>query len=173
VDRHILVRTRTNLGHQQINNATGHAIYKMPHSGTETPWHQDLAYLGHFASNIRSLHFWIPLQDTDTNAGALRFVGGSHKWPLLTHVSAYEGNSHVLTVKEVSALQSPLDVPVRMGSMCVHTPLTLHSAGVNTTNRIRKAWIIHFGDKPLWYKHLLKCSDLISSSWPFRHRASS
>ena len=138
-----------------------HAIYKMPFSATETPWHQDLAYLGEFASRIRSLHFWIPLQDTDATAGALRFVAGSHSWPLLTHVSAYEGNLHVLTIKDASGLQ-PVAVPVRRGGVCIHTPLTLHSAGVNDTSRIRKAWIVHFGDKPLWYKHLLKCGDVVA-----------
>jgi len=149
-----------------------HAIYKMPRSGTETPWHQDLAYLGQFAANIRSLHFWIPLQDTSIESGALRFVPGSHKGPLLSHVKAYERNPHVLEAGARRDATRVVDVPLRRGDVTIHTSVTLHASGPNNTDHIRKAWIIHFGDRSATYKHVTKLHNVIrvgvSSIFPRR-----
>jgi len=136
-----------------------HAIYKMPRGSTITPWHQDQAYLGKVPS-VRSLHFWIPLQDTNSVSGCLRFVPGSHKNALLPHASAYVGNPHVLSVN-LDAIRA-VDVPLHKGDVSIHTSLTLHSAGANRSDAIRKAWIIHFGDKPRWFKHLMKARDLLA-----------
>lgn len=137
-----------------------HAIYKMPRSGTRTPWHQDLAYLGQFAAAIRSLHFWIPLQDTNIENGALCFVAGSHRWPLLGHVPAYATNPHVLTTVATEHLDGQY-VALACGDVSIHTSLTLHASGPNQTDGIRKAWIIHFGDTPAWRKHVMKITDRV------------
>jgi ectoine hydroxylase-related dioxygenase (phytanoyl-CoA dioxygenase family) len=135
-----------------------HAIYKMPRSGAATPWHQDQAYLGKSAG-IQSVHFWIPLQDTDATNGCLRFVPHSHEAELQPHVSAYAANPHVLrTCSDYSG--RAVAVPLRKGDMSIHTNLTIHSSGANESNTVRKAWIIHFGDRPLWYKRMLQLKDL-------------
>ena len=134
-----------------------HAIYKMPRTGRDIPWHQDQAYLGH-TSVIRSLHFWIPMQDTDTASGSLRFVPGSHRKTLLPHVRAFEANGHVLRADGVEELEY-IDVPLRKGDVSVHTNLTVHSSGPNVTDGIRKAWIIHFGDHSIWRKLLIQFSE--------------
>lgn len=141
-----------------------HAIYKMPRSETHTPWHQDLAYLGEFAHGIRSLHFWIPLQDTTVEGGALMFVPGSHRWPLLEHVPAYERNPHVLMAAS-NGFPTGCCVPLEYGDASIHTHLTLHAAGPNRTDGIRKAWIVHFGDVPVWHKHVLKFRDRVRRHW--------
>ena len=138
-----------------------HAIYKMPWSDTETPWHQDLAYLGRFAGTIRSLHFWIPLQDTSVEGGALRFVPGSHRWALLDHGRAYERNPHVLRAMRSPDVRSAEAVPLRRGDVSIHTSRTLHASGPNRTDGPRKAWIIHFGDTSVVSKHLMKLRDLM------------
>jgi hypothetical protein len=136
-----------------------HAIYKMPRSGTDVPWHQDQSYLGS-SVRIRSLHFWIPLQDVGLDAGCLRFVPGSHK-RALPHRRAYEQNPHVLSVA-CEAVNGSIQVPLRRGDISIHTSLTLHSSGPNDTDAIRKAWIIHYGDRPRWYKHLMKLRGFVS-----------
>jgi ectoine hydroxylase-related dioxygenase (phytanoyl-CoA dioxygenase family) len=137
-----------------------HAIYKMPRSAV-IPWHQDQAYLGR-SGRIRSLHFWIPFQDTDARRGALRFVPGSHKSALLPHTSAYDGNPHVLTAP-VPAHETSVELPLRQGDVSIHTNLTLHSSGPNHSDTVRKAWIIHFGNRPNWYKHLMQVVGYFSS----------
>lgn len=130
-----------------------HAIYKMPFNQTVTPWHQDQAYLG-AGIDIPSLHFWIPFQDTNDFNGAMRFIAGSHN-SLLEHVPACENTPHVLRVREL--LKKNISYSDMLtGSVSIHRNLTLHSAGENHSAAIRKAWIIHFGTKPIWFKHLLK-----------------
>ena len=134
-----------------------HAIYKMPRSGAGTPWHQDQAYLGR-SVRIRAVHFWIPLQETDTTNGCMRFVAGSHQAELEPHISAYAGNPHVLkTGADYGAVA--VDFPLRKGDVGIHTNLTLHSSGPNESNDIRKAWIIHFGDRSIWYKRMMQLRD--------------
>lgn len=130
-----------------------HAIFKMPNSTTITPWHQDQAYLGDDVI-IPSLHFWIPFQDTDANNGAMQFIKGSHH-KLLKHRLAYQHNSHVLTAVDYSE-NNCVSMDIKRGDVSVHTNFTLHSATANHSELPRKAWIIHFGEKPEIYKRVAK-----------------
>jgi ectoine hydroxylase-related dioxygenase (phytanoyl-CoA dioxygenase family) len=125
----------TELLGRRVHYLFDHAIYKMPRSGAGTPWHQDQAYLGPSVP-IQSVHFWIPLQETDTSNGCLRFVRSRHPAGLQPHIRAYAANPHVL----------------RAAGDYAH----VHSSGVNESNHIRKAWIIHFGDKSIWYKRMMQ-----------------
>ena len=50
-----------------------HAIYKLPYSDHETPWHQDQAYMGHPVS-FNTVHFWVPLQDVTERNGCMQFA---------------------------------------------------------------------------------------------------
>lgn len=129
-----------------------HAIYKMPGSQTITPWHQDQAYLGE--NFIPSIHFWIPFQNTDINNGAMRFVKNSHL-KLIPHEIAYVQNPHILQAKTIPTNEI-YTMNINKGDASLHTNLTLHSTTANNGNHIRKAWIIHFGQKHQWCKHWLK-----------------
>ncbi len=134
-----------------------HAIYKMPRSGAGTPWHQDQAYLGRTVQ-IQSVHFWIPLQETGTTNGCLRFVRGDDVAALQPHRRAHAANPHVLrTVLDYTQLA--VDVPLRKGDVSIHTNLTVHASRANESDAIRKAWIIHFGDKSLWYKRFMQLKE--------------
>lgn len=135
-----------------------HAIFKMPKSTTITPWHQDQAYLGDDVL-IPSLHFWIPFQDTDANNGTMQFIKeGPPK--LLSHTLAYQHNSHVLRVADDFEKNS-VNMNIHRGDVSVHTNFTLHSATANNSELPRKAWIIHFGQKPELYKKFLKAKNTI------------
>lgn len=130
-----------------------HAIFKMPNSSIVTHWHQDQAYLSEKII-IPSLHFWIPFQDTYAGNGAMQFVEGSHN-NFFPHTLAYPGKSHILKV--VNAPDAKIHcMGINRGDVSLHTNLTLHSAGVNKSEQTRKAWIIHFGQKPAWYKRILQ-----------------
>jgi hypothetical protein len=141
-----------------------HAIYKRPSSETSVHWHQDQAYLGPTLS-IRSLHFWIPFQDVDRDSGCLRFVPGSHSGVVWPHSPAYEAHPHILRA-DIAEPADVVDQPLGLGDIGVHTNFTLHGSGPNRTSRVRKAWIIHFGDRPRWFKHLLRAGARISSRTP-------
>lgn len=130
-----------------------HAIFKMPNSSTVTPWHQDQAYLGDDMI-IPSLHFWIPFQNTDINNGAMQFVKGSH-YELLEHKLAYQNNEHILTVVNTPE-NNIVNMVINRGDVSLHTNLTLHSSTANNSDLPRKAWILHFGRKPEFYKQLFK-----------------
>jgi ectoine hydroxylase-related dioxygenase (phytanoyl-CoA dioxygenase family) len=105
------------------------------------------------------VHFWIPFQHTDAANGCLRFVPGSHRAALLPHVGAYATNPHVLKTDYSGTVCR--EVPLRLGDVSIHTSLTLHASAPNHSNAVRKAWIIHFGDKPMWFKRLMQAREVI------------
>lgn len=122
-----------------------HAIYKAPHSDAPTPWHQDQAYNGH-RRVLRTLHFWIPLQEVSPENGCMHFVPGSHRSGLVAHVR--RENGHLLEVERGEWPQDWREVvacPLAVGGVTIHTPLTLHYTSPNRSSGMRRAWILHFG----------------------------
>jgi hypothetical protein len=128
-----------------------HAIYKPPHNNASTAWHQDEAYSAQ-AIPLRSVHFWIPLQEATVENGCMWFIPGSNHGGVLPH--------HVAAHRTVGPNQTPAgatittnDVdrtkavacPLPVGSATVHHPLTLHYTGPNQSDDYRRVWILHFG----------------------------
>lgn len=129
------------LGGRTARYTFDHAIYKAPQNETPTPWHQDQAYNGH-RKVLKTLHFWIPLQDASVDNGCMHFVPGSHRAGVLDH-SRRDGKA-VLEVEEATWPQD-IACPIPAGGATIHTPLTLHYTGPNRSDDVRRAWIIHFG----------------------------
>ncbi len=77
--------------------AFDHAIYKEPHTGSVL-WHQDQAYKTTIP-HMRSIHFWIPLQNVNLQNGCMQFISKSHLGPCLPHRRA--ANSHSLFLESV------------------------------------------------------------------------
>ena len=121
-----------------------HALRKAPLDGPLTPWHQDVAFRDP-SIEYRELSFWMALQPTTMENGCMRFIPGSHKGGLLEH-RPFQNNPkiHVLeccgSFDEDSAEYVPLDT----GDMTIHTGLTLHGAGPNTSNGYRAGYVIIF-----------------------------
>lgn len=145
---------------RQAHYLFDHAIYKRACSNTGVHWHQDQAYLG-TTIPIRSVHFWIPFQDVDEASGCLQFVAARPSDRLEPHQSAYEAHPHILRAQIPEPAHVVLQ-PLKRGDISVHTNFTMHSSGPNQTNRTRKAWIIHFGDRPRWLKHFLRAGARLS-----------
>jgi len=128
-----------------------HAIYKPPHNNAATAWHQDEAYSAR-AIPLRSVHFWIPLQEATVDNGCMWFIPGSnHGGVLAHHVAAHRtaGPNQApagttITTNEVDPTKA-VACPLSIGSATVHHPLTLHYAGANQTDNYRRVWILHFG----------------------------
>jgi hypothetical protein len=128
-----------------------HAIYKPPHNNASTAWHQDEAYSAR-AIPLRSVHFWIPLQEATVENGCMWFIPGSHQAGVLPH--------HVAAVRTAGPNQAPAGTtiatkhldptkavacPLPVGGATLHHPLTLHYTGANQSDHYRRVWILHFG----------------------------
>jgi len=123
-----------------------HAIYKYPGAGSGIGWHQDQAYQRKDLC-MRSIHFWIPLQDSSELNGGLEFSPGSHKYSLLTHLKT--ANAKTLEVITDDDLEV-FSCHIPRGGLSIHLPYTLHRSTENNTSNVRKAWILHFSQYGKW-----------------------
>jgi hypothetical protein len=121
-----------------------HAIYKTPNNQTATAWHQDEAYNVE-PMPLRSVHFWIPLQEATVENGCMWFIPKSHQGGRLVHgITNRRGAGGTMAVESLDS-SSAVACPIPVGSATVHQPLTLHYTGPNQTDAYRRAWILHFG----------------------------
>jgi hypothetical protein len=128
-----------------------HAIYKLPRNNASTAWHQDEAYSAR-AIPLRSVHFWIPLQEATPDNGCMWFIPGSNLGSVRAHHVAavrttstdYKPAGATITTNDVDPTKA-VACPLQVGSATAHHPLTLHYTGANQTDDYRRAWILHFG----------------------------
>jgi hypothetical protein len=134
------------------------AIYKPSGGLSETPWHQDEAVFQ--LSGIRKprwiVYFWIALDDVDADCGAIRFLPGSHRGPLLPHTWRNGDSSSSLVVVGTIDEKEAVTIPLRAGDATVHHLRTMHRSGINLSDRCRKAWILGVGKPkyPRWVRRL-------------------
>jgi hypothetical protein len=128
-----------------------HAIYKLPRNNASTAWHQDEAYSAR-AIPLRSVHFWIPLQEATIDNGCMWFIPGSNRTGVLPHhVSAVRTSGPNNEPAGATIMTNDVDptkavaCPLPIGSATAHHPLTLHYTGANQTDDYRRVWILHFG----------------------------
>jgi ectoine hydroxylase-related dioxygenase (phytanoyl-CoA dioxygenase family) len=127
-----------------VGLAYDHAIAKQPRADAVTPWHQDQIYTGH-RTPLRTVHFWIPLQDVDEDNGCMHFIAGSHLAGLCEHAPLRNASGGITFEATGVDLDRAHAVPLAAGGLTVHTPLTLHYTGPNRSAGVRRAWILHFG----------------------------
>jgi hypothetical protein len=126
-----------------------HAMYKPTGPSKATPWHQDAAYMPHRSFSFRRIAWWLPLQDATVESGCMQFLPGSHRGPLLPHIRAENGHTLLCEPDGTGTVAAPIGV----GGATLHAPMTLHYTGPNTSQEMRRAWIVHFGVRELiWRK---------------------
>lgn len=118
------------------------AILKPPHTDVRTAWHTDLAYKRHPDSCPESVNFWVAMQDTDVDMGAMRFIPGSHQEEI-EHDRLSGPQGSVLEAVGVDQSRA-VPAPLPKGGFTVHGLRTLHGSNGNTTDRPRLGWVIHF-----------------------------
>jgi len=126
-------------------NILEHAIMKPAGNGAATPWHQDDAFSRRGSGFLEALSIWMPLQDVTVGSGCMRYIRASNLGPLYPHRSP--GNDpriHGLEVTAPPNMKDCVDVPLPAGAGVVHHSRTIHSAGVNTSNHPRRAYILGF-----------------------------
>ena len=127
----------------------GHLIFKTPNSGAATPWHQDEAYWA-VDKSYHALGAWMPLDDVFVANGCMWFLPGSHRQEVLRH--RHGGNDpsvHILELDEPVDTGAGVPVPLKAGGMTFHHCRTLHYAGPNLTDGIRRAWANEFQTAPV------------------------
>jgi ectoine hydroxylase-related dioxygenase (phytanoyl-CoA dioxygenase family) len=112
------------------------AVYKQPHSAEPVLWHQDNGYT--YVEPQAYLTCWIALTDATLENGCVTVMPGVHRTGTLAHRNTPIG--YECWGDEANAVQ----VPVRAGSIVVFTSLTPHYTARNTTDAVRKAYIVQY-----------------------------
>lgn len=114
------------------------SIYKPPHSPAKTEWHTDLGYKRYPDTAPDSVNFWIALQDTTSDMGAMRYIPGSQQ-----RVVEHDRQGHVIIARDVPE-DDAVTCPLPKGGFTIHALRTIHGSNGNSTDHPRGSWIIHF-----------------------------
>ena len=112
------------------------AVYKQPHSAEPVLWHQDNGYT--YVEPQEYLTCWIAITDATVDNGCVSVVPGAHRDGTLEHRSTPIGEECW------GDWDLAVDVPVVAGDVVVFSSLTPHATRRNTTDRVRKAYIVQY-----------------------------
>ncbi|MEE3331626.1 MAG: phytanoyl-CoA dioxygenase family protein [Myxococcota bacterium] len=112
------------------------AVYKKPDTSVSFPWHQDNGYT--FIDPQQYLTCWIALSDATLDNGCPHVMPGLHKKGTLAH-GVTELGFECLSEDVVG-----VPAEVRAGGIVVFSSLTPHRTGPNSTDGIRKSYIVQY-----------------------------
>ena len=121
-----------------VNVYWDQAVYKKPEKPRRFPWHQDNGYA--YVEPQQYLTCWIPLTDATRDNGCPQVARGLHRHGTLQH-------SYVEPLGYECFSQPPSEVMIAeapVGSAVVFSSLTPHLTGPNTTDAVRKAYILQY-----------------------------
>jgi phytanoyl-CoA hydroxylase len=113
------------------------AVYKKPEKPRRFPWHQDNGYT--FVEPQAYLTIWIALTDATRDNGCPQVAPGLHRLGTLRHTYV-----EPLGFECLSEFADPALAEVRAGGAVVFSSLTPHLTGPNTTEAVRKAYILQY-----------------------------
>jgi hypothetical protein len=90
---------------------------------------------------------WLPLHDVSVERGAMQFIPGSHKGPLLQHVHVGDPIGNLLVADGVDSTAA-VACPLPAGGATFHHHRTLHFTAANTTDQARLAFPMEFQVRP-------------------------
>jgi len=114
--------------------------------GGVVAWHQDYSYWTR-TQPMAHLTCWIALDDSTAENGCLRYVPGSHRWPLLPMpalVGDMDGLRAVLNDEQVEQFNNEVLVEVKAGECAFHHPLLVHGSKENRSERSRRAAVMNY-----------------------------
>ena len=120
-----------------VNLYWDQAVYKKPEKPRRFPWHQDNGYV--YVEPQQYLTCWVPLTDATPANGCPQVARGMHLRGTLRH--------RYVDPLGFECFSDPDDVgvaEVRAGGAVVFSSLTPHLTGPNTTDAVRKAYILQY-----------------------------
>ncbi len=113
------------------------AVYKKPEKPRRVPWHQDNGYV--YVEPQAYLTVWVALTDATLENGCPTLAPGRHLLGTLAHWYVDPLGHECLTdVPDAIAVEVPA------GGAVVFSSLTPHLTGPNTSDAVRKAWILQY-----------------------------
>jgi ectoine hydroxylase-related dioxygenase (phytanoyl-CoA dioxygenase family) len=112
------------------------AVYKQPHGTEPVLWHQDNGYT--YVEPQAYLTCWVALTDATLENGCVWVLPGVHRGGTVAHRDTPIG---------FQCCEDPdgaVAVPVKAGSIVVFSSLTPHATDRNTTDAVRKAYILQY-----------------------------
>lgn len=113
------------------------AVYKKPEKPRRFPWHQDNGYT--YVEPQHYLTCWLAVNDATTENGCPWVVPGVHRQGTLAHSFV-----EPLGFECFADHPDKMPIPVRAGAAVVFSSLTPHLTGPNTTQEVRKAYILQY-----------------------------
>lgn len=120
-----------------VNLYWDQAVYKKPEKPRRFPWHQDNGYA--FVEPQQYLTVWLALTDATRDNGCPLVAPGFHRLGTLAH--------EYVDPLGWECLQDPMGAvaaEVPAGGAVVFSSLTPHLTGPNTTDAVRKAYILQY-----------------------------
>lgn len=128
-----------------------HALFKEPHTGAKTPWHQDTPYWPH-QQKMHQLTIWVALRDTTIHNGCMSFIPGTQKMLDIEPVNLADPQDLYAVAPQTKGLK-PVTCELKAGSATVHNGMTFHYAGPNRSDGMREAIaIIYMPDGTTYQK---------------------
>jgi ectoine hydroxylase-related dioxygenase (phytanoyl-CoA dioxygenase family) len=112
-------------------------VYKKPDKPRRFPWHQDNGYT--FVEPQQYLTVWLSLSDATVDAGCPWVVPGLHRGGTLEHDYV-----EPLGFQCFADHPDAVPAPVGRGGAVVFSSLTPHLTGPNTTDAVRKTYILQY-----------------------------
>lgn len=117
------------------------ALYK-PQYAHPTAWHLDNPYWSFFSRHAMTM--WVAIGDASLANGCMWYLPGSHRTATLKNVPIGDDFAGLFKLYPEWMRIEPIPVPCRAGSVVFHNGLIAHAAGVNMTNRPRRAFAVAF-----------------------------
>jgi phytanoyl-CoA hydroxylase len=129
-----------------VNMYWDQAVYKKPEKPRRFPWHQDNGYA--YVEPQQYLTCWVALTDATVENGCPWVVPGLHRMGTIRH--------RYVDPLGWECFEDPEEArqaPVSAGGVVVFSSLTPHLTGPNTTDQVRKAYILQYvpSDACLWW----------------------
>lgn len=116
------------------------ALFKEPHTGAKTPWHQDTPYWPHEPKR-EQLTIWIALSDATLHNGCMSFLPGTHRLLDIEPVNLAAPQDLHAVAPQTKGIK-PVTCELKAGSCTFHNGMTFHYAGPNRSAGMREAFAI-------------------------------
>lgn len=112
---------------------------KMPHTSTETSWHQDIRYWNFENDNLVSV--WLALDEEYDENGVLEFIPGSHKMKF--SAEQFEGKQYFSCIppENKRLIENKTSTVLQKGDVVLFHGRLLHRANKNSTDKAKISFV--------------------------------